>query len=111
MAKIFAYSKRACKVQFFEEDPIVATVFVGDESDKRILQGARLIEEGDKCGACEGRTAKYKEAVEIILGAETTEKVLDRSEEKDSFALLEIWQFVVASLREHKVKNLAASGR
>ncbi len=111
MAKIFAYSKRACKVQFFEEDPVVATIFVGDESDKLCLQGARLIEEGDKSATFEGRVAKYREAVELFLGAEKTEKILARAEAQDGFALLEIWQFVVNSIREHKVKNLAASGR
>lgn len=111
MAKIFAYAKRACKVQFFEEDPVVATIFVGDESDKLCLKGARLIEEGDKCVTFDGRMEKYKEAVELFLGTEKTDAILERAEEKDCFALLEIWQFIVTSLREHKVKNLTASAR
>lgn len=111
MAPVFAYAKRACKVQFFEEEPVAVTLFVGDQTDKLCMQGARLIEEGDKCAAPEERTEKYREAVELLLGEEKTAAVLSRAEEKDSFALLEIWQFVVRSLREHKVKNLIASGR
>ena len=111
MAKIFAYSKRACKVQFFEDDPVVVTIFVGDESDKLCIQGARLIEEGDKCASFEMRMAKYREAVELFLGIEKTEAVLERAEEKDCFALIGIWQFIVGALRDHKLKNLTASAR
>lgn len=107
----FTFADRACRIQFFEEDPIVATLFVGDKTDKLTLDSAALIDEGDKLKSVDERTKKYREAVVVLLGEEKTAEILARAETNDSFALLEIWQYVVKCLRDHKVKNLTASAR
>lgn len=111
MGKFFTFADRACRIQFFEEEPVVVTMFVGDETDKLTLQSAALIDESDKLKSVDERTKKYREAVELLMGKEKTAAVLDRAETNDSFTLLEVWQYVVKCLRDHKVKNLSASVR
>lgn len=109
--KFFTFSDRACRIQFFEEEPVVVTLFVGDETDKLTLDSAALIDEGDKLKSVDERMKKYREAVELLIGKEKTAAILDRAETNDSFALLEIWHHVVKELRSYKVKNLTASAR
>lgn len=111
MAHFFTFASRACPIRFFEENPITVTLFIGDETDKLCVRSATLIGEGDKAESAGERAAKYREAVELLVGKEKLEGILARSETQDSFALLEIWQFVVKSLRDAKVKNLSASVR
>ena len=111
MGKCFAFANRACRIQFFEDDPVVLTLFVGDETDKRIMKSASMIEDADKLKSVEERFAKYREALSELINKENVEKILTRAETADSMAVLEIWQFVLNCLREHKVKNLTASAR
>lgn len=33
MGKCFTFANRACRIQFFEVDPVVLTLFVGDETE------------------------------------------------------------------------------
>lgn len=111
MGKIFAFANRACRIQFFEDEPVVLTLFIGDETDKRILDSAALIDAADKLKNVEERYAKYREGLKTLIGEEKMEEILSRAETVDSLAILEIWQFILHCLREHKVKNLTASAR
>ncbi len=111
MAHFFTFASRACPIRFFEEDPITVTLFIGDETDKLCLKSAALIGEGDSAATPTERAQKYCEAVELLLGKEKLDAILARAETQDSFALLEIWQFAVKTLRDAKVKNLSASVR
>lgn len=111
MGKIFAFANRACRIQFFEDEPVVLTLFIGDETDKRILDSAALIDAADKLKNVEERYAKYREGLMTLIGEEKMEEILSRAETVDSLTILEIWQFVLHCLREHKLKNLTASAR
>lgn len=111
MGKCFAFANRACRIQFFDDDPVVLTLFVGDETDKRIMQSAAMIEDADKLKSVEERFIKYREALAELISEEKTDAILSRAETADSMAVLEVWQFVLNCLREHKVKNLTASAR
>ena len=111
MSKFFTFADRACRIQFFEDAPVVLTLFVGDETDKRIVKSAAMIDEADKLKSVEERCAKYREALAELISGEKADAILARAETADSMAVLEIWQFVVNCLREHKVKNLTASAR
>lgn len=111
MSKFFTFADRACRIQFFEADPVVLTLFVGDEMDKRIVKSAAMIEDADKLKSVEERCAKYREALAELISGEKADAILARAKTADSMAVLEIWQFVLNCLREHKVKNLTASAR
>lgn len=111
MAHFFTFADRACRLQFFEDDPIVVTLFVGDKTDKACVAGAALIDEGDKEKDFDRRFAKYREALVLLLGEEKTAAVLARAETADSLTLLELWQYVVRALRDQKLKNLTAPVR
>ena len=111
MGKCFAFANRACRIQFFEDDPVILTLFVGDDTDKRIMQSAAMIEDADKLKSVEERCAKYRAALAELITEEKVDAILSRAETADSMAVLEIWQYVLNCLREHKVKNLTASVR
>ena len=111
MGKCFAFANRACRIQFFEDNPVVLTLLIGDETDKRIMKSAAMIEDADKLKSVEERCAKYREALSELISEEKADAVLSRAETADSMAVLEVWQFVLSCLREHKVKNLTASAR
>lgn len=111
MAKFFTFADRFCKLQFFEEDPIVVTLFLGDETDKRIMDSGALIEKADKQKDLEQRTKLYRQALELLIGEEKTEAILARADTADSFSILAVWNYILQVIREQKVKNLVASGR
>ena len=111
MGKCFAFANRACRIQFFEDDPVVLTLLICDETDKRIMKSASMIEDADKLKSVEERLAKYRAALAELITEEKVDAILSRAETADSMAVLEIWQFVLNCLREHKVKNLTASAR
>ena len=111
MGKCFAFADRACRIQFFDDDPVVLTLFIGDETDKRIMKSASMIEDADKLKSVEERCVKYREALSELITEEKVDAILSRAETADSMAVLEIWQFVLNCLRDQKVKNLTASAR
>ncbi|MBQ6430842.1 MAG: hypothetical protein IJJ99_03070 [Oscillospiraceae bacterium] len=109
--KPFAFSNRFCKVQFFEEDPVVVTLQIGDDLDKKILESGRIIEKADRKNDFEARKESYREALDMLIGSEKADEILQRAETTDSLSCLELWQYVVLAVREHKTKNLTASAR
>ena len=75
------------------------------------MQSAAMIEDADKLKSVDERFSKYREALSELIGGEKADAILSRAETADSMAVLEIWQYVLNCLREHKVKNLTASAR
>lgn len=111
MAKFFTFADRFCKMQFFEEDPVVVTLFIGDDLDKNIVESGALIEKADKLSDLDKRCAMYRQALELLIGADKTDAILTRADTLDSFAILAVWNYILQSVRDQKVKNLAASAR
>nr|DAQ43498.1 MAG TPA: hypothetical protein [Caudoviricetes sp.] len=109
MAKFFTFAGRAIPVQFFEEDPIQVTLIASDEMDAKILDASNLIMDGSKEATLEGRNAKYRRAVDILIRHDIAEKILARSNNADGYALLSLYNGIVRAYGEGKAKNLAAS--
>lgn len=109
--KPFAFANRFCKVQFFEDDPVVITLQVGDDLDKKIMESGQLIEKADRKNDLDARKDSYRAALEMLISKEKADEILQRAETFDSLSCLELWQYVVLAIREHKSKNLTASAR
>lgn len=109
--KPFAFSNRFCKIQFFEDDPIVVTLQIGDELDKKILESGLLIEKADRSKDIDTRISSYRGALDMLISHEKADEIIKRSETNDSLDCLELWQYIVLAIREHKQKNLTASVR
>ena len=109
--KPFAFSNRFCKIQFFEDDPIVVTIQIGDDLDKRILESGLLIEKADRSKDVDTRINSYRDALDMLIGEVKAEEIIKRADTNDSLTCLELWQYVVLAVREHKQKNLTASVR
>ena len=111
MGKFFKFSDRFVTVTFFEEDPIRLTMQIGDEQDRKIISASELIAEGSKTQNLEKRAKCFAAALDEVIGRENLVKLLERSPEKDSFAMLEIWHYLIDAYGAQKVKNLSASAR
>ena len=103
--KRFAYSDRAVRMEFFEEEPVVITAFISDDMDKRIMESGKLIAQADKGGAVDGRTEKYEAALALLIGEDKAAALLTRAPQRDSFAVMELWNHIVGCYREQKTKN------
>lgn len=109
MAKFFTFADRAIPVQFFEEDPVQLVLIASDEMDAKILDAYKLIAEGDRQTTPEDRKAKYRQAVDNLIGHDTAEQILARADNADGYALLSLYNGIVRAYGEGKAKNLAAS--
>lgn len=109
MAKFFTFANRAIPVQFFEERPITVTLIASDETDARLLESARLLQEGDTQTTVEARLPLYRKAVENLIGPEKTKEILSRADNADGYAVCAVYQYLLAVYREGKAKNLTAS--
>lgn len=107
--KPFSFAKWFVKIQFFEEEPVVITLPISDEMDRKLLRYGEAVGEGDK--QPDKRTEIYRQALEQLIGAETVEKLLARAGDSDSYALLDIGTYVLNCYREQKTKNLIAGAR
>ena len=63
--KPFAFASRFCKVQFFEENPVVITLQIGDDLDKKIMESGQLIEKADRKNDIDARQESYREALDM----------------------------------------------
>lgn len=109
MAKFFTFADRVIPVQFFDEDPISVTLVASDKTDAQIMHSGELIQQGDRQSKVEARMEKYREAVDLLIGAEKTEEILNRTQEPDGYSILSVYQYLLTCYREGKVKNLTAS--
>ena len=106
MGKYFTFIDRTISVEFFADDPVTVTLQLGDETDKRLLTMGKQL---DASATFEDAKAALAE----IVGADSLEAILARTETPDRFALLEITNYLLQSYREGKAKNLetAKAGR
>ena len=87
MAKFFTFADRAIPVQFFGDDPIQLTLIASDEMDAKILDAYKLIAEGDQQTNPEDRKAKYRQAVDSLIGHDVADQILARTDNADGYAL------------------------
>ena len=111
MAKFFQFSSRTVTIGFFQEDPVTVELTISDETDAAFVRGAELLKQGTESGDLKERKSLWTEAVDALIGRENREKILARSPMQDSFALAEIYRYVVDAYGGAKVKNLSASAR
>lgn len=112
MAKFFSFSSREVPITFFEGPGVVTVrLKISDETDKAFVRGAELLKQGTEAQDISQRKKLWTEAVDALIGAENREKILARSPMQDSFALAEIYRWVVDAYGGAKVKNLSASAR
>ena len=106
MGKYFTFIDRTISVEFFADDPVTVTLQLGDETDKRLLTMGKQLDASDTF-------EDAKAALAEIVGADSLEAILARTETPDRFALLEITNYLLQSYREGKAKNLetAKAGR
>ena len=111
MAKFFTFADRFVPVQFFDEDPITLTLKISDETDKRLIQAGKGIDDADKLTDMDKRRAAYRAVLEDFIGAEKTEAILSRTDEPDCFAIYSVFKYLLDVYGAQKVKNLSASAR
>lgn len=107
----FTFCDRAVPIQFFEEEPVKLTLIVSDKTDQKILDCYRDFAEADKQTTPEKRRAHYEAALQSFLGKENADKLLSRTEKCDCFAIMEIFNYILAEYREAKAKKLNGSAR
>lgn len=105
---IFTFASRAVKIQFFEDDPVVITVFIGDEFDKKLVESAKLINAADKVADLDERREKYMDSLRKLIGA-SADEIMSRAEPADSFAIMSVYMHISTAYAEAKRKNLSAS--
>ncbi len=111
MAKFFQFSARTVEINFFETDPITARLTISDETDKRFVRGAELLRQGTESGDLEERKRLWTEAIDVLVGEDVRKRILSRAPLQDSFAMAEIYRWIVDAYGGAKVKNLSASAR
>lgn len=106
MGKYFTFVDRTLAIEFFADDPVTVTLQLGDETDKRLLAMGKQL---DASATFEDAKAALAE----IVGADSLEAILARTETPDRLALAEIANYILQSYREGKTKNLetARAGR
>lgn len=108
MAKFFKFSDRFFVVQFFEDDPVKITMKISDETDAKILAAGEAFTEADREKDVKKRYKKYIAALVSVIGEDATDSILTRSEDRDCFAVLSVYRYVLSAYAEQKVKNLSA---
>ncbi len=106
MGKYFTFVDRFLPIEFFEKDPVKITLQISDTTDKRLVEMGRKM---DAAATFEDGKAALAE----VIGAESLDAILSRTEAPDQFALLQITYYILQAYREGKAKNLetARAGR
>lgn len=102
MGKYFTFVDRTLSIEFFAENPVTITLQIGDETDRKL---AEMGKEMDAATTFE----ESKAALAEIIGAESLDAILARTENPDRFAVLEITHYFLQAYREGKAKNLEAA--
>lgn len=111
MGKFFTFADRFVRVRFFEDDPVVLTLTISDDTDKRILDSAALIAAADKKGDVDQRRSGYRTALVRLIGDEKATAILERADEADGFAILSAYRYILDAYAAQKAKNLSAPAR
>lgn len=106
----FTFCDRAVPVRFFEDEPITVTLLISDRTDQSILDCYRAFAEADKLTP-DKRLGGYEAALREFIGAEHADRLLERMDQRDCFAVIEVFQYLLAEYREAKTKKLNGSVR
>ena len=106
MGKYFTFVDRLITLEFFEENPIKTTIAIGDEADKRIDAAFNRLKKPES-------TEDKKAEIIGLIGAEVTDKILERLDTVDGYALDQVLLYIRETYLEAKIKNLqtAKAGR
>ena len=102
MGKYFTFVDRLITLEFFGEDTVKATVAIGDEMDKRIDTAFGRLKKPES-------VEDKKAEIAGLIGADVTDKILERLDTVDGYALDQLLLYIRETYLEAKVKNLQAA--
>nr|DAH31136.1 MAG TPA: hypothetical protein [Caudoviricetes sp.] len=102
MGKYFTFVDRLITLEFFGEDTVKATVAIGDEMDKRIDAAFGRLKKPES-------VEDKKAEIAGLIGADVTDKILERLDTVDGYALDQLLLYIRETYLEAKVKNLQAA--
>ena len=102
MGKYFTFVDRLITLEFFEEDAVKATVTIGDDMDKRIDAAFNRLKEPES-------VEDKKAGIAGLIGADVTDKILERLDTVDGYALDQLLLYIRETYLEAKVKNFQAA--
>lgn len=102
MGKYFTFVDRLITLEFFGEDTVKATVAIGDEMDKRIDAAFSRLKKPES-------VEDKKAEITGLIGADVTDKILERLDTVDGYALDQLLLYIRETYLEAKVKNLQAA--
>ena len=102
MGKYFTFVDRLITLEFFEEDAVKATVTIGDDMDKRIDAAFNRLKKPES-------VEDKKAEIAGLIGADVTDKILERLDTVDGYALDQLLLYIRETYLEAKVKNLQAA--
>lgn len=111
MAKFFTFADRTVTIPFFDENPVVLTLVIGDETDQKIAASGAACIAADK-GDVKERSAQYRKALTDLIGEEKTQAILSACDgENDGFAVGQVLRHIWREYGEAKAKKLNGSVR
>lgn len=102
MGKYFTFVDRLITLEFFGEDTVKATVTIGDDMDKRIDAAFSRLKKPES-------VEDKKAEIAGLIGADVTDKILERLDTVDGYALDQLLLYIRETYLEAKVKNLQAA--
>ena len=102
MGKYFTFVDRYLTLEFFEEDQVKVTLFIGDDMYRKIDSAFKKLQKpmpaADKIGI-----------LNDLIGEENTSEILERMDEADGYALDQVLLYIHSTYIEGKTKNLQAA--
>lgn len=102
MGKYFTFVDRLITLEFFGEGTVKATVTIGDDMDKRIDAAFNRLKKPES-------VEDKKAEIAGLIGADVTDKILERLDTVDGYALDQLLLYIRETYLEAKVKNLQAA--
>lgn len=109
--KMFKFTDRVVRISFFEEDPIVTSLTICDQTDHDLMAVGQKMVDADRVADMDARRAAYQQALESVLGRTCVEQILSRTDTPDCFAIYSVFKYVLDCYGEQKRKKLMASVR
>lgn len=98
----FTYISRQLPLTFFSTDPITINIPICDATDAQLLEMAKTIDVAETVDAAAA-------ALYPVLGKDTADAILARSDPRDVHAVRQIAAYVLRQYGEGKEKNLSAA--
>ena len=101
MATPFTFIDRAVTRQFYQDDPVELTLYLGDALEEKIAEAVRHYDEPHTL-------EEDVESFRSLVGAEAADQLLERAETLDRLTVLELLSYTVRACREMQGKKLMA---